>query len=199
MNARPGFPRMFAGITHARAKTVRLSNLPGFRPLVRMRPLRKGMVMELFNLLSSEHREIRDLLNALITEPDRGRETLLGLQNRFAELFLIHTLLEEKYLYPAFSDLSEVNMEMAERYTMDHERAQVTLRLLTHQPIGSAAWKKLCRQLLEEVQDHTRREEDALFVIMQRSLPPEQLAELEEKAMNFRRAGAPLTHPPLQG
>lgn len=144
--------------------------------------------MELFNLLRQEHQEMNDLLNILVSEPDRDGDALKGLQERFVEVYMVHTLVEEQFLYPAFSDLSEVAQDLAERYINDHEWVQVTIKLMCRQPVGSPYWKKLCWQLLEEVRTHCRREEDELFIILQRGMSADGLARLDERVVDYRHS-----------
>lgn len=137
--------------------------------------------MDLFNLLHNEHEEMLDLLNRLVSA--RGNEKTLGLQNRLAELLIAHTTIEEKYLYPALQQSSQT---MAEMFFDEHEQARNTMNLLKKQPVDSDFWRKLCWQLLEEVRDHLRKEEDELFPILRYNFEADQLERIAEQVNAYR-------------
>jgi len=138
-------------------------------------------MVKLFDVLKSEHQEVKELLNQ-IQETGDEEGNLFEEVRRKLEL---HMNGEEKYFYPEMGDYEELKELIIEAYE-EHEAAQSVLRKLrwiTFTDIGFKARIKVLKDLIEH---HIEEEENEIFPAIEQIVSEDQLEKIEQDYMEYQ-------------
>ena len=135
--------------------------------------------MSAFETLKKDHKEVASLLDKLAAKSQRGssRESLF---NKLKTELEIHSLIEERCLYPALADVDETSA-LVEESIEEHDTVKELLGKLDTLSKDTDEWSETLKELKSNVEHHVREEESKLFPTAARVLSEEELEELEEE------------------
>lgn len=128
-------------------------------------------------VLTRDHREVE----ALFTELDRlpsGDPARRDLLNRVTIELVRHSVAEEIYLHPTVRRLLRGGNRLADMEINEHADAEELLRMLQSLDVAEVAFDITLGQLMAEMVDHMRDEEEILFPKLRRAALREELIEL---------------------
>jgi len=132
-----------------------------------------------FDILAEQHRELEERFEALAAEDgtqdgDQQRERAQGL----ISLLRLHTLLEERYLYPLLARLE--GRERARQEAEDHLTLGELMDELEEQPPGGPEWWARLMALEDLLVAHVREEEEQSFALVMTDLDAGEQQELRD-------------------
>lgn len=132
-----------------------------------------------FDILAEQHRELEERFEALVAEDgaeeaDQQRERAGALMG----LLRLHTLLEERYLYPLLNRLEGRARAREERE--DHLTLGELMDELEEQPPGGPEWWARLMALEDLLVAHVREEEEQTFPLVMTDLDAGEQQELRD-------------------
>lgn len=132
-----------------------------------------------FDILAEQHRELEERFEALTAEDgtedgDQQRERAQGL----ISLLRLHTVLEERYLYPLLARLE--GRERARQEIEDHLMLGELMDELEEQPPGGPEWWARLTALEDLLVAHVREEEEQSFPLVMTDLDAGEQQELRD-------------------
>lgn len=132
--------------------------------------------MNAIDLLRQQHRDIEDLFDQFDELDDDDFESRRDLVQELADLFAIHSTIEETIFYPATK--SARTEELLNEAIAEHTSVKRILNdLLTLEP-DDPRFDAQVRVAREQIEHHVEEEEEDLFDKAERMLDEEELEEL---------------------
>lgn len=120
------------------------------------------VAVELFDMLETDHDEIKNILDDLSETSDQAEKTReSGFMKLKAEL-IPHMRGEEQALYPVLQS-NEETREMALEAIEEHRAAEKVLNELDGMPVNAEAWLAKITVLQEMLEHHIDEEESKIF------------------------------------
>ena len=139
--------------------------------------------MNAIDLLISDHRTVKKLLEELSETTSRGVKTRESLVEKIGVLLKAHTTIEEEIFYPAFKEAGD--KEAAKMYfeAIEEHRAagELVLPDLLETDASGEQFSGRAKVLKELVEHHVQEEEREMFPQAKKLLDAEQLKALGEK------------------
>jgi iron-sulfur cluster repair protein YtfE (RIC family) len=132
--------------------------------------------MDLYQLIKQDHQKIKRLFERL-ADAESGSPSQTRL---FAELkrdLDLHTLVEEKYFYPALQEHDEAR-ELIEEAVEEHGDVKATLQELDQADKEADGWTEELSELQQDVEHHVEEEENAIFPLAAELLDAEKAAAI---------------------
>lgn len=151
--------------------------------------------MSIIDLLKEDHREAMDMIERLAgagrgtptgTSGAEGDQTLF---NELKNALKMHTKVEEQIFYPALEKNKETRDLIKESYR-EHKKVDQLLAKIEKMTPGRD-WKKLLRDLRDNVQHHVNREEKKLLPKAEKILGKDRLQEMGREMEEMKR-GVPV-------
>jgi len=132
-----------------------------------------------FDILAEQHRELEERFETLAAEDgmedvDQQREGAQALMS----LLRLHTLLEERYLYPLLTRLE--GRARAREEAEDHLTLGELMDELEEQPPGGPEWWARLMALEDLLVAHVRQEEEQTFPLVMTDLDAGEQQELRD-------------------
>lgn len=119
--------------------------------------------MDVFEQISRDHREIREILERMLAHGSREGELRSNLMVRLVASVLAHFQAEEKAFYPLLLDAGPDQREEALEYSEEHRICRMLLENLNDTPTDSELWKPRLMALRDVVEHHMEKEEVEAF------------------------------------
>jgi len=137
--------------------------------------------MNFFNLLKSEHKEVKTKLEELVNSEEIDREEC----EIVCQKLLLHMEMEEKYFYPVMEDFEETK-ELAEEAQLEHKESKKFIRSLLNNELDDTEYKVKLEMLQAGVEHHADEEESEFFPKAQEVLSDEEVDEITEKMVALK-------------
>jgi hemerythrin-like domain-containing protein len=149
--------------------------------------------MTIFERLSEEHDEVKDLLSRLETANKESSIERKPLFDYLYDALLTHAKAEELVFYPRIADLALVDDDEKEQRLVaeaqeEHLVAERLLRELRAMEPGETQWDAKCTVLKENVEHHIKEEEGPLFRKAKRLMARDEAEELDRAFMHEKVA-----------
>jgi hemerythrin superfamily protein len=144
-------------------------------------------------LLAHDHREVEALFEQLDRLP-AGDPTRRDLVNRVTIELVRHSVAEEVYLHPTVRRLLRGGNRLADMEINEHADAEELLKILQGLDVCEVAFDITLTQLMTEMQDHMRDEEEVLFPKLRRAALREELVELGRNLVEARKSAPAHQH-----
>jgi hemerythrin superfamily protein len=137
-------------------------------------------------VLAGDHREVEALFEQLDALPS-GDATRRDLVNRVTIELVRHSVAEEVYLHPTVRRLLRGGNRLADMEMNEHADAEELLKMLQGLDVACVEFDITLSQLMTEMYDHMRDEEDVLFPKVRRAALREELVELGRNLEEARK------------
>jgi len=141
----------------------------------------EGSTMDFFKLLKDDHKEAKAAFKTLLKndEIDRDETTVL------CEKLILHTEMEEKYLYPVMESYKETQ-ELSEEAELEHTEAKKFIKSLLGSKLDDTEYKVKLEMLQLAIEHHIDEEEKELFPLAEKRLSKNQIQEITEKMLALK-------------
>lgn len=150
---------------------------------------------DLTTVLTDDHREVEEIfarLESLAGGTSAEAESLL----RQAVISLVqHSVAEEVYLYPTVRKHLPDGGRLADHDIAEHDQVERTMRRLESLTPSDADFWSAVHELIREVRQHVREEEDDLFPRLREACPHEDLRALGNKIEQAEKVAPTRPHP----
>jgi len=144
-------------------------------------------MMDLFEMIRKEHKEIMEATERLIGSDPADRVDTMG---DLIVRALTHMSAEEHSIYPAIEQLQGVYRSIGLRNEEDHYMARAVLNDLLYKGLDHEHWTAKLQLLRDLFQRHMESEEDITFGAIAGHFTQEEINELADK---YRKTQAELT------
>jgi hemerythrin-like domain-containing protein len=144
--------------------------------------------MNAIELLTSDHREIKDLLSELESTTERGVATRSDLFEKIRRNLTVHEVIEEEIFYPTLKQhpkAKEIVLEGIE----EHDVVNILMGELENTPFDDETWGPKAKVMQENIEHHIEEEEGDMFKKARQVFDAEELKQLGA-AMEERKAEA---------
>lgn len=141
---------------------------------------------DVLSMLAHDHREVEALFDQLDRLPS-GDPARRDLVNRVTIELVRHSIAEEVYLHPTVRRLLRGGNRMADMEINEHADAEELLKILQGLDVAEVAFDITLTQLMAEMHDHMRDEEEILFPKVRRAALREELIELGRNLDDARK------------
>jgi len=141
---------------------------------------------DVLSVLSHDHREVEALFAQLEKLPS-GDPTRRDLLNRVTIELVRHSVAEEVYLHPTVRRLLRGGNRLADMEINEHADTEELLKILQGLDVAAVEFDITLSQLMAEMYDHMRDEEEVLFPKVRRAALREELVELGRNLDEARR------------
>lgn len=128
-------------------------------------------------VLAHDHRAVEALFSQLDELPS-GSPAKRDLLNRVTIELVRHSVAEEVYLHPTVRRLLRGGNRLADMEINEHADAEELLKILQGLDVSCVEFDITLNQLMSEMYDHMRDEEEVLFPKVRRAALREELIEL---------------------
>lgn len=132
--------------------------------------------MDIFALLTHQHRQAKTLLDALAAGEDLSRRERTELLVELQALLTAHHHAEETVAYNALCR-NETTSAVARAAQDEHERIETLLAQLSSER-DEDRWRETLEELRTAVEGHIEFEESAVFECLRRDCDPQVLARM---------------------
>jgi len=152
-------------------------------------PLEQDVV----DVLTSDHREVLDLLGQikLTTDTERRRD----LADTVISELMRHAVAEEMYVYPAMRKHLPDGDEAVKHDVGEHKELERTMKKLEAVPADSPDFSEVLGQLETILRDHVQDEETEQFPGLRAQIPRDELVEIAHKVEAAKKLAPTRPHP----
>jgi hypothetical protein len=133
--------------------------------------------MDAFELLKEDHKHVADILEKLEPTTERAVKTRLELFEKLNHELLVHTEIEEKFLYPVLKKEGETH-DIAFEAVEEHRIVKELLQELGSLGPDSEQWTAKLTVLKENIEHHVKEEEGDMFKKARKVLTKEQIDDI---------------------
>ncbi|MDT0346456.1 hemerythrin domain-containing protein [Streptomyces litchfieldiae] len=144
--------------------------------------------------LTTDHREVEDLFREIEGLP-MGQHRRKELADQVTIELVRHSIAEEEHLYPAVREHVPDGGEIADKEIADHASAERIMKDLEGCEATDPEFDRLMGQLMMEIREHIRDEEDNLFPMLRMSCSQERLENLGDKVRRAKMMAPTRPHP----
>jgi hemerythrin-like domain-containing protein len=130
--------------------------------------------MDIYEHLKQEHDQAKQLMEQLKEKPDKRKF------NELEQMLEKHIGAEEKVVYKAFDQHSELHMNVLEARE-EHRVAKRVLREVSKLEPRDEKWQAKFKVLKELIEHHVEEEESSVFPKAQKMIDGKKAQELNEK------------------
>jgi len=139
------------------------------------------MAMNFFNLLKTEHKDVKNKFEELLSIGKIDRRECETLCHKLQ----LHMEMEEKYFYPVMEDFEET-MALAEEAELEQKEAKKFIRALLNGDLDDVEYKVKLEMLQAEIGHHFDEEESQFFPKAQEVLSDEEVESITEKMVALK-------------
>jgi hemerythrin superfamily protein len=140
-------------------------------------------------VLKEDHRTVESLFTRLESEIDQ--ETL----DEVVKELSVHAVIEEQVLYPALRNVLGEGDELADHSIDEHQEVKELLNSIEKGGADGEDTPTLVAELIANVRQHVREEENKIFPALRAATTPEQLAAMAEALEKAKKAAPTRPHP----
>src|SRR5919107_5167341 len=148
---------------------------------------------DVVDVLTSDHREVTDLLGQIATTSDAERRRDLA-DTVISEL-VRHSVAEEMFVYPAIRKHLPDGEQAVEHDKHEHKELERTMKELEGVDATDARFDELIGQLSRILADHVQDEESEQFPQLRARIPREQLVTMAGKVQAAKQVAPTRPHP----
>ena len=137
--------------------------------------------MDIFDMLKEDHKKVSGIFEKLEPTTERAVKTREELFARLKTELDVHTIVEEKVLYPALEQLEETR-DIALEAIEEHRIVKELLADMENMSKESEQWSAKLTVLKENVEHHVEEEEGEMFKKARSVLNEELIEELTRRA-----------------
>ncbi|MGO1886227.1 MAG: hemerythrin domain-containing protein [Citricoccus sp.] len=153
----------------------------------------QGHRADVVDILTTDHREMMDLLRRIPDTPDPAERRDLA-DAVIAEV-MRHAVAEEMYVYPAMEEHLPQGAEEVEHDKKEHDELVAVMKQLEDADSADQAFLDLVRQMTDMLSHHIEDEEAEQFPKLRTSIPADQLVDLGAKVDNAKKLAPTRPHP----
>jgi hemerythrin-like domain-containing protein len=128
-------------------------------------------------LLETDHRKVKKLLEELDETTERGVKTREELLGKIRKEMIVHETVEEEVFYPTLEEHPKTEDLVKEAF-QEHHVADVIFEELARLEPSDDMWGAKATVLKESIEHHIKEEEERLFPLARRILGETELEEL---------------------
>lgn len=136
-----------------------------------------------FDLLTEDHRAVDDLFKQIEALEPSAAEQRRDLTDTAAMELLVHTVAEEKFVYP---QLAEQDEKEAQRARNDHQQVESALEKLAELQADSSEFEEELGSLIADVREHISEEEGPMFDELRRGCSEADLVTMANYVSRFK-------------
>ena len=148
---------------------------------------------DVIDVLTTDHREVRDLANQI--SATAGSEERRELTDQLIAELVRHSVAEEMYVYPAMRDHLPNGDEAVEHDTQEHKELEKLMKQLEGADADSTEFEDTLRKLQLVLIDHVQDEETEQFPQLRAHIPAAELVRLREKVELAKKIAPTRPHP----
>lgn len=152
-----------------------------------------GPGRDVVDILTTDHREMFELLDQIEGTPDAGRRRDLA-DTVIAEV-MRHAVAEEMHVYPAMEKHLPGGTEEVEHDKQEHDEIVQVMKRVEGVDASDPEFMELVRELQAQLRHHIDDEESDQFPKLRAHIPAEDLVELGEKVQNAKKLAPTRPHP----
>lgn len=152
-----------------------------------------GPGRDVVDILTTDHREMFELLDQIEGTPDAGRRRDLA-DTVIAEV-MRHAVAEEMHVYPAMEKHLPGGAEEVEHDKQEHDEIVQVMKRVEGVDASDPEFMELVRELQAQLRHHIDDEESDQFPKLRAHIPAEDLVELGEKVQNAKKLAPTRPHP----
>ena len=156
-------------------------------------PSRGGSARDVVDILSSDHREMVELLGQIEHTADAGRRRDLA-DTVIAEV-MRHAVAEEMYVYPAIEEHVPNGTQQVAHDKEEHHEIVLLMKQMEDTDAASPAFMNMVRQLEGMLRHHAQDEESEQFPQLRAHIPGERLVTLGAQVETAKRLAPTRPHP----
>ena len=156
-------------------------------------PSRGGSARDVVDILSSDHREMVELLGQIEHTADAGRRRDLA-DTVIAEV-MRHAVAEEMYVYPAIEEHVPNGAQQVAHDKEEHHEIVLLMKQMEDTDAASPAFMNMVRQLEGMLRHHAQDEESEQFPQLRAHIPGERLVTLGAQVETAKRLAPTRPHP----
>jgi hemerythrin superfamily protein len=145
------------------------------------------------DILSSDHREMVELLGQIEHTADAGRRRDLA-DTVIAEV-MRHAVAEEMYVYPAIEEHVPNGAQQVAHDKEEHHEIVLLMKQMEDTDAASPAFMNMVRQLEAMLRHHAQDEETEQFPQLRAHIPGERLVTLGAQVETAKRLAPTRPHP----
>lgn len=157
---------------------------------------------DVFDVLATDHAEIKEMMAALQQSPDRGQgatQTVLKARNLVAERLVMessrHESAEERYFWPAVRQHVLNGNTLADHAISQDNKAKEVLSKLDKLDSSDAEFDRLIAQFIPVAREHIEFQESTVWPELRGALNADQAHELGEQVRKAKEFGPTRPHP----
>ena len=148
---------------------------------------------DVVDILTTDHREVTDLLLQIRTATDAG--TRRDLADTMISELVRHAVAEEMYVYPAMKEHLPDGEAAVEHDIAEHKELEQTMKELEAVEPSDPRFTSLLTQLETILADHVADEETEQFPKLRASIPEAELVQLGQKVQTAKKLAPTRPHP----
>ncbi|MFI7579280.1 hemerythrin domain-containing protein [Kocuria sp. M1N1S27] len=152
-----------------------------------------GPVRDVVDILTTDHREMFELLGQIEGTPDADRRRDLA-DTVIAEV-MRHAVAEEMHVYPVMKKHLPGGAEEVEHDKQEHDEIVQVMKRVEGVDASDPEFMELVRELQAQLRHHIDDEESDQFPKLRAHIPAEDLVELGEKVQNAKKLAPTRPHP----
>jgi hemerythrin superfamily protein len=144
--------------------------------------------MDIYEVLTEDHREVQKMLNRLAGTSENAIKTREKTFGALKEALIAHTKAEDKVFYSTIDH--DQGHELVDEARHEHQEVEQLLEEMSKMDVSSQAWSDKLRTLKESVEHHVEEEEQQIFKEAHRMLDEDEadsmgdeMEEEEEKLL----------------
>jgi hemerythrin-like domain-containing protein len=150
---------------------------------------------DVFEVLKSDHEEVKAMLTSLETRPVGSLEERKKLTEQVIIEESKHEALEEQHFWPAVRDLGDEGAQVAETAINQEQEAKQVLAELDKLDPSDADFERLLTSFIAAAREHIAFEEDRAWPILRARISPAEARELGEKIAKGKATAPTRPHP----
>jgi iron-sulfur cluster repair protein YtfE (RIC family) len=141
---------------------------------------------DIYELLSKDHKKVKELLNKIQGTTDGAEKTRERLFSELKQELEIHTSFEERVFYPEAKE--KTGMDDVIRDAMEeHDEAKQLLEALVEMDPTSEEWMETVQELSEALSHHIKDEEQELFPVARKKLDPTEADKMGREYLEMKK------------
>ena len=143
--------------------------------------------------LTKDHNELREMFGKLRAGAT-GDERVDLVREMTTEL-VKHSVAEEVHLYPLIRKILPQGDELADKELEEHAEVEKALKELETLDPAGARYEQLIEQVIDDVSQHAREEEDVIFPQLREKCDSDELKHLGDKIRRVKSVAPTHPHP----
>ncbi|HST73004.1 hemerythrin domain-containing protein [Kocuria sp.] len=152
-----------------------------------------GAGQDVVDILTTDHREMFELLGEITTAPDAARRRELA-DTVIAEV-MRHAVAEEMYVYPAVKKHVPNGAEEVEHDKQEHDEIVQVMKRLEDVDASDPTFMGLVGELQAQLRHHIDDEESDQFPKLRAAVPADELVDMGQKVQAAKKLAPTRPHP----